>query len=401
MAIPSDDKLIDHSSSSTRRKGNSRDQQKEAKALQSKPDLTRKNRRSSERIPIKSELPLTSPPNFDLTTLYVQPKVKSSLPLTHLQMILRRRFRNPFITLTEKQRNYNVLRLLTTKRKFTRPSWDITKRERSLANVSSGISDSISDSKALQNVTGLSTTGKLKPEENSPDLFSNCGRVPGGNADASSTNDNLIELQKNMIDNIFGCEASTSDVELMEEMKSNAQLWSNVELNSQELGNSFNSRNELTQTTDNAEANTGRRHKLSLSKNSDPAENKENRKISRPALNIIYTQQTGLKRKAVNLESPLGSPSASLSIRDEEMSSPPKKKALIQSKMTTSLSNATLKTTWETLGKMLPPCWLKILQDHVQAHNPLDGIPYEEHINQPMPLALLCGCVKLTTSETK
>ena len=387
--VPSGNRVVDPCTSSSKYQGNP--------GGQFYPDLIKENRltSSTETISKTSELPLTSPPNLDCKTLNIQSEPRSSFSLRNLQMILRRRFRNPFITLTEKQRNYNVLRLLTKKRKFRQPSWTVTKQARSL-----NISDSCTGSKGLKDVTGPSTAKISEPLENSPDFLSNCFQEAKNSAGFSSTDNHLRELQKNMQGNIFGCEASTSDVELMEEIESNAHFWSNPEFNPQELTSPSYLNNNLTKTTDKSEVNDGKRLKLSISKDSESTENKENRRC-RPALNIKYTPLKGLKRKAIHLESSPGSLLTSLPACEEATASPAKKKTLGPTNINTPFSYETLKTTWETLGKMLPPCWLKILQDHVQAHNALDQIPYKEYPNQPMPVTLLCGCVNLPNSETK
>lgn len=395
--IPGDDGLFNRFSSSSKPQENPCAQLKEAIFSHLNPDLRTENCSTDvgDQVSEMSKPSLTYPPDFDPNAFYMQPEVKNRLPLSHLQMILRRRFRNPFITLTEKQRNYNVLRLLTKKRKFTTPHWEVTKWE-----CPSNVIDSCVVSSKNQGDPSP-TAEKSKFRENSPDLFANCGQEIKDSPGLSSTDNHLKELQKNMKGNIFGCEASTSDIELMEEIESNVQFWRNIELNSQEQNISPKLIDDSTKTNDKTEVNAGKILKLSISKSLESTENKENRESRRPMLNIKYTQQTGLKRKAAYLESSPGSSSSIPLTHDEETSSPAKKKTLIQTKITQSFSNATSKTTWETLGKMLPSCWLKILQNHVQTHNSLDQIPCKEFTNQPLPFTILCGCVKSPVSETK
>ena len=323
------------------------------------------------------------------------PSTKNNLSLIHLQVILRRRFRNPFITLTEKQRNHNVLRVLDSKRKFKATNWDVIEMK----------------TPTKQSPSPSFATFKCNPSTPINENVVNVPDAPAGDNLTSSTDSRFSDLQKNLQGNIFGCEANDSDIELMEEIKSNAEFWRNIELN-YELATANSSSTTLSNVLPLSPIKkTNKINKLSLSGRStairgcelDPQlesiENKENkdvkdnRKGRLAALNITVTplNMPSLKRKAVDV------------FPDEETASPPRKKTFIQTKITTSFASppATPPATppaqmpWQVLKKMLPSCWLDIIKSHVEAHNSLEHIHYNESTDPQIPVTLLCGCTKL------
>ncbi|KAI9555137.1 hypothetical protein GHT06_017652 [Daphnia sinensis] len=399
--------------------------------------------------PIDAAVP--SKPETEILSIFPTP---SQTPLAEFQKSLRLRFPTPFvITPTEKRARRNVLRTIRSHRRPQLSSWNVVEtrsptrscnlRKQLFLDTDSCPSSTHSSSSQLALYLSPDdekhSTKSFSCDDTSNYVEENKLRdlrdidspsspkknlTPEDNKPKSPTQErheeSYTELKKSIEGNLMGCEASLSDVELMDEIESGLNpddglLFIDPGSLTSKGNNDAKIEHLLPVTTICQEERVCKTSISSASKKTlirSPEQQTERRRSSRLAskpLPLKFTSESLPFRKSNIKKSPLKrAPSGEeesdvqLSITKKSFSETnydlPKQLSETQPSITETtpiqnLNDLPKLVSWPKIRLQIPPCWADMIEQHVKHHHPDEMIRFQEDSGSRWP-TVYCNCAE-------
>ena len=393
-------------------------------------------------IPISSGslFPLT-PPITESTDvcLSVKPQVENlanfptpshTPPLIELQKGLRERFPTPFVTPTEKKTRRDVMRTLRSNRRPQITPWNVLETRsparscnlRKQLFIDTDSRPNSSNSSSSQLALYLSPdTEKDTSKSVSPDCPS--PKISPGKSSASENNktkspvqekneESYTELKKSIEGNLMGCEASLSDVELMDEIESSINLnndvifidptskadnrarieyilpesvspiFQDVKLGeSPEASDHFTTKKRLSRSSQEERRRSSRLAGIPLPLKFSTEPLPDCRRITNSSKKLTLKQ---LKEKEA-----LSSPKDLRTESANDLPIQPIQKETIEE----STSSQLITASWQQFRLQIPTCWADLIENHIKENHPDELLRLQEESGARWP-TIYCNCAQ-------
>ncbi|XP_046652989.1 uncharacterized protein LOC124343630 isoform X2 [Daphnia pulicaria] len=356
-------------------------------------------------------------------------------PLIEFQKVLRERFPTPFITPTEKKARRDVIRTLRSHRRPQLSSWNVVET-RSPTRSCNLRKQLFVDTDSLSNSANFSSSPLalyLSPdtEKDTPKFSSPDGPSPASSRKSSgksSTSENkktkspvnenngesYTELKKSIKGNLMGCEASLSDVELMDEIESSINMDNDVIFVESTyttddhaeiefiIPESFPVIYQDAKLDESSKSSNHSANKKTLSRSSQEERRRSSRLAGIP-LPLIYSTEPlpDCRRSITSKRTPLQQLTSS---KDNEVLSSSKKKLraesvdlpiqpIAEATPPLQLDDRRQTASWKQVRLQIPPCWADLIENHIKENHPDEKLWYQEEASARWPI-VYCNCAQ-------
>jgi len=358
-------------------------------------------------------------------------------PLIEFQKVLRERFPTPFVTPTEKKARRDVMRTLRSHRRPQLTSWNVveTRSPARSCNLRKQLfvdTDSVNSANSSSSLLGLylsPDTDKDTPKFCSPDGPSqNTSRKsPGENSSSENekikspvkekNGESYTELKKSIEGNLMGCEASLSDVELMDEIESSINMDNDVIFIDPTSKADDHAKIEYIlpesvsvnyQDANLDESSKSSNHSTSK-KTSSRSSQEERRRSSRLAgipLPLKYSTEPlpDCRRSSSSKKTPLqqltfakekevlpSSKKKFRSVYDLLLHPFTKETPIAEATPLSQLVDHPQSASWQEIRLHIPPCWADLIENHIKENHPDEMLCFREESAARWP-TVYCNC---------
>lgn len=390
---------------------------------------------------------LSSKPEVEIIPSFPTP---SQTPLAEFQKKLRLRFPTPFvITPTEKKARRHVLRTIRSHRRPQPSPWivaETTSPTRS-CNLRKQLFLDTESCQSSANSSSSQLALYLSPDEekNSSKSFSSndagdynelkklntlriidFAKSPQNNLTfgyekskspiQEKHEESYTELKKSIEGNLMGCEASLSDIELMDEIESNLNQDNDVIfMDPVSKGENDPKIEFLLPTTASPISQIAQSKKASISsaskktpKKQEQVERRRSSRLCGTPLPLKFTseplpderkpRETRLKRSSANEKDESILPSRNKKALAETMCDLPKqiaqtKASINETTAAENLADLPKLVNWQKVRLQIPSCWAEMIEKHVKIHHADEMIRFQEDTGSRWP-TVYCNCAQ-------
>lgn len=397
-------------------------------------------------IPISSGslFPLT-PPITESTDvcLSVKPQVENlanfptpshTPPLIELQKGLRERFPTPFVTPTEKKTRRDVMRTIRSNRRPQISPWNVVEtrsparscnlRKQLFIDTDSRPNSSNSSSSQLalylspdtEKDTSKSVSPDCPSPKKSPGKSSASENCKTQSPVQEKNEESYTELKKSIEGNLMGCEASLSDVELMDEIESSINLNNDVIFIDPTSKADNRARIEYilpesvspifqdVKLGESSEASDHFTTKKTLSRSSQEERRRSSRLAGIPLPLKFSTEplpdcrrinsSKKITLKQLKEKEALSSPKDLRTESANDLPIQPIQRETIEE----STSSQLITASWQQFRLQIPTCWADLIENHIKENHPDEMLRLQEESGARWP-TIYCNCAQAQAKQ--